>query len=660
LNNFFATLLKDNPESPFWNEYVRVAAHAGHADEALNLVRTTSETKDLSRARRAELKGLLPTALLANDDVEAGIAELRRSVTNQEPPSLRGNYDSYSTSEFGQPALLIARIGKLLDQKEWVAEGIAAARKKLEDNTDPETRYGSNPELELADFLSDLGRGPEAEDVLLKALSKAVPKGQAAPRNFNPYGSGGGQPAATILSELVKVYHAAARFEDVLRLLDDAEYWGVKDLAELQDIGAYGFSSYHFAGHHSVATPLSFYAASALAKTGRKKEAASILNHLFERQPGLDRLYELLLELEPANPVAQLDELFAQDPFEERPLIWKAHWLRTHGKLEEAEGAARKAIAIDPSDGEEGPGDRMRAYSELAEIRAARGDTKEADFLRSAVAAIRESEMADRLHEAGLLKRAVKMYQDSLTHFADAYCIQSRLAVQLADLGLHEQAEEHYRRAYELMPESFGRVESHCFGCERAFEGERAQGIAEKVFTQLAQKTPNKPQVHYLLGYLREEQERPKEALDHYRQAVKLDPDYLNAWNKISETSTKAVVPAAERDAVVFNLIRLDPRRRHVSYTFNTVSDLATLWVRIAEAKASAPPPATLYPLAASKVKVEKKSKETRTPEEMQMVEQLYFLRQEQGSITPAMAVTQNGFIRAGAGLISNSIMELE
>ena len=39
---------------------------------------------------------------------------------------------------------------------------------------------------------------------------------------------------------------------------------------------------------------------------------------------------------------------------------------------------------------------------------------------------------------------------------------------------------------------------------------ERAQGIAERVFTQLAQKTPEKPQVHYLLGYLREEQERPE------------------------------------------------------------------------------------------------------------------------------------------------------
>ncbi len=583
--------------------------------------------------------------------------ELRRSLTNQEPASRRGGYSSVSM-EFGEPAMLIERIGKLVERKEWLEEGIAAAKQKLEENASTEAGDWNNPEVALADFLSDLGRGPEAEEVLLKALRRAVAKGQPGRRSFNPYG--GAQPAAGVLGALLKVYHKAGRFEDVVRLLDDAEYWGVKDLMEVQSRGGYEFFGGSFSGHHSIATPLTFYAASALAKTGRKSEAAAIMNHLLEQQPGLDRLYELLIELEPTNVLARLDELFARDPFEERPLIWKAHWLRTQGKFEEAEAAARKAISIDPSDGEEGPGDRMRAYAELAEIRAARGDNKEAEFLRGAVAAIRESEMADRLHEAGLLKRAVKMYQDSLTHFADAYCIQSRLAVQLADLGKHEEAEEHYRRAYELMPESFGRVESHCFGCERAFEGERAQGIAEKVFTQLAQKTPDKPQVHYLLGYLREEQERPIEALVHYRRAVKLDPDYLNAWHKISETASKAVVPASERDQVVFNLIRLDPQRRHVGYTFQTVSDLATLWTRIEQAKIPAPPPAALYALAASKKKLEEKPADTESEEEGQMLNQVYFSRQDRTRVTPAVAVSENGFVRAGAGLVSNSMMAFD
>ena len=267
-------------------------------------------------------------------------------------------------------------------------------------------------------------------------------------------------------------------------------------------------------------------------------EARKLLDPLFDQSPGCDRLYELLLSLDDENVPAELDALFARDQFEERPLIWKAHWLRTHQHLAEAEQAARKAIAIDPTDGEEGPGDRIRAYAELAEIRAARGDTNEAATLRGVVQSVHQAELADQFHAAGLLKRAVAMYQDSLNRFADAYCIHARLAVQLSDLGLHDQAEEHYRRAYELMPDQFGRMESYCFGCERAFDGERAQGIAEKVFTELAQKTPNKPQVHYLLGYLREEEGRYPEALASYRAAVRLDPDYLNAWVK-----SKASVP---------------------------------------------------------------------------------------------------------------------
>jgi tetratricopeptide (TPR) repeat protein len=650
LNSFFATLLKDSPDAPFWNEYVSVAAHAGHAEEALALVRKTLERSDLSAERRGELEGLVPTALLANDEIDAGIAELRRRMTNERPAAVSGSYRSYG--EFGPEgsALLIAKIGKLLNRQDLTEEGIKAAEQKAQSDTGGERVFGENSEVELADFLSEAGRGTEAEEVLGKALGKAV---QASSRTrersfYTGYDQG---TESAILAELAKVYYESRRYDDVVWLLDNAEYWGVKDVGQLRGTGRFSFG-----GSHAVETPTAFYAAAALAKTGKKQPAEAVLDQLLERSPGLDRLYELLLELEPADPVTRLDELFARDQFEERPLIWKAYWLRTHGKLEEAEAAARKAISIDPSDGEEGPGDRMRAYAELAEIRAARGDQKEADFFRGAVAAIRESEMADRLHEAGLLKRAVKMYEDSLTHFADAYCIQSRLAIQLADLGLHEQAEEHYRKAYELMPESFGRVESHCFGCERAFEGERAQSIAERVFTQLAEKAPNKPQVHYLLGYLREEQDRPKEAVEQYRVAVKLDSDYLNAWHKLAEMSKKTVIPAAERDAIAFNLIRLDPRGRHGGFNFDGVTDLAGLWEQVTKVRiSSSTKEDDLYPLAVSKKKLEQKANQNDTADEMQIMNQAYEIREERDRLTPAKAVMANSFLRAGMGLISPS-----
>src|SRR5262249_33494037 len=223
-------------------------------------------------------------------------------------------------------------------------------------------------------------------------------------------------------------------------------------------------------------------------------------------------------EGEEARPF--LEQLAARDRFEERPLIWKAELLRRAGKLEEAEQAARAAIAIDPSDGEQRHGRRLRVYSILADIREARGDTAQAASYPEIVRSLRAAEEADRVVEAGagLIQRGVKQYEEALGHFADAYCIQSRLALRLAEEGRFQEAEAHFRRAYELMPESFGRMETHCFGCEGIFEGRRAQALAEEVFRGLLAKSPEKPQLHYLLGYLREQEERYAEALVEVRR----------------------------------------------------------------------------------------------------------------------------------------------
>jgi hypothetical protein len=78
-------------------------------------------------------------------------------------------------------------------------------------------------------------------------------------------------------------------------------------------------------------------AASALAAVGRREEARKILDALLDHEPGFDRGYALLLDLGGDGALARLDELFAQDQFEERPLIWKAELLRRQNKFEDAE-----------------------------------------------------------------------------------------------------------------------------------------------------------------------------------------------------------------------------------------------------------------------------------------------------------------------------------
>ena len=262
---------------------------------------------------------------------------------------------------------------------------------------------------------------------------------------------------------------------------------------------------------------------------------------------------------------------------------------------------ARAAIAIDPSDGEQGKGDRLRAYAVLADVLAARGDATQAAQLREAVAAIRLSEDADDWWAAGLLTRAIALYEKSLLRFADAYCIQSRLALRYNELGDFAKAEQHYRRAFELMPESFGRIESHCFGCEGAFDGPFAQGQAERVFTRLAAEFPDRAQIFYLLGYLRSAQERFAEAADYYRRAFALDPDYLNAWEKFLDLSSVTQIPAAERETAALALLRLDPASLHVRPDLRSLTDLRRLWTAIRAAEATLPPPENgpLYPLAA-------------------------------------------------------------
>jgi len=328
--------------------------------------------------------------------------------------------------------------------------------------------------------------------------------------------------------------------------------------------------------------------------------------------------------------------------------------LHQAGKQEEAEKVARQAIAIDPSDGEQGKGDRMRVYAVLADIRAARGDQKEAEFLRGVVQAIRLSERADDFHAAGLLSRGVRMYQDSLNHFADAYCIQSRLAVQLTALGQHELAAKHYEKAFELMPDSFGRVESHCFGCETTFSGTQAQSVAERVFTTLAAKNPNKPQIHYLLGYLRQQQERGQDALPHFRRAVQLDKDYLNAWDHLGQLGREDRLPAAERDDIVFNILRLDPLGRHTSANLGTVSDLQRLWTAVeTAAKFQVKAPTALLPLPASREEVEKQERAAKSQPDRLFGS--YTSYSGSSAASPGQALAQHQLLAAIGGLMGGA-----
>lgn len=601
--DLFHQLLEKNPELPLWDQYVSLASRSDRASRMLDLAKLAAQREGLTPEQKLTILGHLATALLAADEVDQAVLTIEQVIALKQADK--------DNQEVLSQAMTLARLGHVLGRPEWVERGLALIREKMAKPGNPEAMgfdIDHYDRLSVVQLLTDLGRGPEAEALLASQLATAAHPSMARQNDWGRHNPGS-EGLANALSSLAWLYHQSGRHGDVLTLLEQAPYWGVGDLAQLDD---------NFNPYADDDQPLAFAAAAALADAGRREEALKILETVLEQNSGFDPAYELLVSIvEPENAALRLNSYFARDPFEERPLIWLASLQLKQGDLDAAEQSARKAISIDPSDGEQGRGDRMRVYAVLSDILRSKGDAKQADFFQEVVKAIRLSEDADRLYSSGLLTRGVAMYREALKHFADAYCIQSRLAVQLSNLGRHEEAAEHYRKAYELMPDSFGRMESHCFGCEGVFRGEKAQSIAEEVFVRLAKEKPNQPQVHYLLGYLRETQGRHQEAGQSFARAVELDPDYLNAWEKLQGLASNIHLPPEQRDAASLNLLRLDPLQRHVRADLGNVRDLAALWRAAENAIAMRVPPAEkLLTLTASQAQLEREEAERKRLQE--------------------------------------------
>ena len=558
LVGFLKEVLTVRPQLGWWDVYIALAAQMGMREEPEQMISARLADSGIDPDRRLVYQVHLLRLYLAFDDIPAAesiVDGISLDLTRRPVLDL---------SDYQQTAVKLARTltraGTALDKQEWVERGLEILR-KLAGRGGLNQYFDSSAEQTLVRELIQLDRLAEAEEVLFAGLERFLK------RLNNPLaidGMAGYWQYAEYLPLLVVVYHKSGRYADIVRLTERIAFWQYGGLfATLEK----GFVDIDF-GYHI---------AHALYKTGQTEKAAEILKHLIMRDGGYDPAYEGLVKIVGPGIIPWLDEVYATDHFEERPLIWKAHLLAQEKQWEAARSVIEQAIAIDPSDGEQGQGRRMRAYAVLAVIHQALGDAEQAVFYEDVVKAIRQAEQADELYAAGLVTRAVREYEAALDRFADAYCIQSRAAVYQESLGNTAAAEKHLRRAYELMPSSFGQMESHCFGCEKAFATLNRQQIAEEVFQSLLKQMPDNPRVQYLMGYLRQEQGRA-EAKDYFWQAVRLDPDYINAWKNLQRLSDHAYVPAAEQQEIVLNLLRLDPYARHSSPELGRVHSLRALW----------------------------------------------------------------------------------
>ncbi|MES2924295.1 MAG: tetratricopeptide repeat protein [Verrucomicrobiota bacterium] len=321
---------------------------------------------------------------------------------------------------------------------------------------------------------------------------------------------------------------------------------------------------------------------------GEKENARATLAYLLALDMGNDTLYRLAIEYFPEQAGAMFEALRPYNSYQERPLIWLAELALGRKDLVKAQELIDQAIALDPSDGDQGKFTRMQVYDVLSRILRAKGETEKADFFNEVMVSIRQGEEADDYLHAGLTQEAILSYQEALGHFQDAYCLQSRLAKTLLKAGKDEEAMKHFEKAFELMPVSFGPVESHCFGCEKIFEDPRVKEIAAKTFKRVIESTPENPRTFYLLGLVLEEMNLQDEAVAAMKKALELDPKYYNCANRLLTLLNRD--PATAKDAAIVQkqLAGMAPYE-DLQQVYQSRTDLRQLWQ-----DAQTPPPSPL------------------------------------------------------------------
>lgn len=602
---FLDSLLVDYPTIDLWDVYMQLSAEYGKSDQMLETVKGSIAADESQDTPQVKKYALLASAYLSANELEKGIKWLKKIIDPEVD-------DAESIADQLEAALRLAEIGNLLENSDWLETGLAGIHPE---RVELRSEYGGITNEHLYLNTVRLYQKLEMHDQAIALVDElierieAIGKGAVADRSnrpniFDPYQ---GNSYATIndfrhenrlayqnaLIAKMGLLVAKEDYTAARNLLDQNTLWNSADVADLLDKTDVSPQN----------NPFGWLVAKTQRQKGESGLAADTLEALLRAQNGFDPAYSLYIEIRGSDAIDFLDKLYTLDKFQERPLIWKAQLLLADGNSEAAETIAKKAIEIDPSDGEQPKNDRMRVYDVMRQIKAAQGKKEEAAFFADVLKAIRLSEEADDYHRVGLHGQAIEKYLKSLEFFQDAYCIQSRVAVRLYDEGRVEEALEHYRKAYELMPSSFGLVESHCFGCENVFKGEEPQSIADEVFSGLLETQPKKPQVHYLMGYLRDYQEREADALRHFRNAVALNLDYLNAWKKISELSEQMSFSNEEKDELILKIYALDPLSQHSSPQLSEVKNIKAMWQAVLNNQKTVqliPEREAIYPLAAS------------------------------------------------------------
>jgi tetratricopeptide (TPR) repeat protein len=572
-----------HPDAPVQTWLGLVSIPAGRGEQYRALAKSALQSAD-AKVRKQWLQGLF-NSLLADDFVPEALELARENASELEAPSSPAPQPSLYASDVG---VLFVHLGRLAKDDALIDEGFAISKSIPEQPM----RGPKTPETARCQLLLELQRYAQAEQCIVGAMAKQL----RAADNKQLFARSSEEDLPKLLSLLTRAYGATGRYADVITLLERAPWWGASELEDLTE-------------RQDVETTMAV--ARALHATGKTQAAVDLLQRRILLGTGDDRPYELLVQIaEPVKLMTWFDAIHAIDRFQERPLMWKAKVQLAQGKVEDAERTAKRALGVDPSDGEAQPGQRIHGYGVMSEILAARGASKDAEFFGNVVRAIRISERADEMRDLGLVKRALATYRQSEAIFSDAYCIHWRLADQLHGIGWLDEAKKHYRIAFQHMPHQFGRVASICMHCADVFGREYARGIAENVFSEIIASEPNNARGYHFLAQVRFEQKRTNEGIELLRKAVAIDPEYADAWKELlSKLDERADV--RETESIRLRLFELDPLGIHVGWGLREaeIQDLARLWtIALTHKRLELPEPArhVALPAAAERVRAVK------------------------------------------------------